>query len=269
MDEEDGLLSISRRQPCQNTQRLCYETSYSAVWTAQVARPVERDVFLDPASFEQLEVLERELIDDYALGRLSQKDADACERHLLSSARGREALAFSNALHARGQQSEATVSSDLASAQRAEGSRLASQIARIAAAVLVLVAGGYAVNLVLQTSNDTPSIVEAHLQPGVLRSEGAASGIELPGGASEIRFLLSVPRQVPQDSRVRLELHGPGTEIEVGDLVVGDGELVVTLASSELGGSGQYQAELFLENDNDRETSLPEAQYRFSLARRE
>jgi len=63
----------------------------------EIAR-VEEAVMMDDGCVERLRELELDLLDDYAMSRLSAAEADAVERHLLGSAENRRSVQIARAL---------------------------------------------------------------------------------------------------------------------------------------------------------------------------
>src|SRR5690349_10297548 len=60
---------------------------------------VEQGLLANPELFEELQVIEEELIDDYLNGSLSTGDRSQFERHFLSTKDRREQLSFGRTFH--------------------------------------------------------------------------------------------------------------------------------------------------------------------------
>jgi hypothetical protein len=152
----------------------------------EVRESVERRLFSDDRIFwEQLCLVEDELIDDYVGERLDRRDAEDFERCFLVTAERREKLDFARAINAYVD----THQSRRASLRDPLHRRIsAASWAAAMVATLVLVVSGLRWQLAPPTSEDE---VSAWLSPGLVRGVGErVERVSIPAGCKLVRLHL-------------------------------------------------------------------------------
>ncbi|MCC6540129.1 MAG: hypothetical protein IT162_21450 [Bryobacterales bacterium] len=145
---------------------------------AEPARAAMEDrLFAEPSLFELAEIVEADLMDEYAAETLAPADRVGWERYLASHPESQRRLAFSRAWRARRRRANVH-------AMPRRGWYAAAAL--LAAALLML--GFFTLRRPLDAPRPAPVVVAAVLSPGTLRSSEQAQTIRIPAAATVVRI---------------------------------------------------------------------------------
>jgi hypothetical protein len=183
---------------------------------------VENKIFSDDDFHEEVEIVEEELLDQYARGEITGEEKRFFEQHFLASPLRKQKLAFSQALQTKANSPERIIPRPVST----------FYLYALAACVLSLVALGlvsYRLSNNLRQQRDrTAQLIHeledlrktisqvpagdlasqplqvAKLSPGILRGGTALSRISVPDGIRAIQFALRVPVNIEGETSVEL-----------------------------------------------------------------
>lgn len=196
---------------------------------AELSRAEER-LMTDSASYEELLILEDELVDQYIHGQLSEPDRVSFESYFLRSPDRREKVRFARALN---KYVGLTANEQQARASETKGNRLPFVKAlrfsvrpfqnpilnyALAAGLVVMVVGvsWLVLRSLRATANDPGKIFAVMLTPGgATRGDGDIQVVSVPPGIGTVRLQLLLPTNQASDYSVRL-LAGDGNIVWQG-----------------------------------------------------
>ena len=226
---------------------------------------VEQRLLTEDDLYEELEVAEDELADEYVAGELSPAERERFEHYFLSVPERAQQLSFARALHQYA--SKKTDSADDPSAGPAgltwlEGIRLAwarqSQLFRIAAAAaaIVIIAGALWFVVPHRPGQQSYATVTLTISHDNRAASAGATKVKLPLGADALRLYLKLSEASDPATRFRVELireTGEKTNIE---RVARDGQsAVVELPAVQLA-RGQYAFNVYVVKSDGSEQRI-------------
>ena len=219
------------------------------------AARVEERLFSDDAVYEELLIVEDELIEQYLAENLSVAEREGFQSHFLKATDHQRKLSFARALHKYADFAEASktlapsaepISPDDSGANHRPAEKkwfsflpFSNPIVAysLAAAAVLLVAGISWVafnNLRQQTAPDSGNVYLATLTPGVTRDGGELTRIPLTAGTSKVQFTLLVASEESQSYRAEVLTSEGASVASVNDLTVKtqDSERVIIFSIS-------------------------------------
>lgn len=212
---------------------------------------LEQRLLAEDDLFQELEIAEDELVDEFLAGELSPTDRAAFENYFLSTPERKQSLSFASALHNHVSKKTALEAGRPQTFPPAgltwlEGLSLAwarqTQMLRIAtvAVALLVVAGAF----VLIRSNFYSSRSYATIALNLTANNRAAGGqttkVRQPLGADVLRLYLNLPESSSQATTYRVELLQENGETRNIEKVSQEGKsLVIEIPASQLA-AGQY-----------------------------
>jgi hypothetical protein len=222
---------------------------------------IEERLLIENSFFEELLLIEEELIDDYVGGELSGDDRSRFERHFLSTPERHQKLRFALALNrytaehagaeptkAQPQGSPATPS--LAERFRAFWNRRGMRLrAAGALATVVIVVGALWLFLPRTRSPRTFATLNLNITISNNRAEGAqAAKVNLPLNADALKISLRLPDEAPTVSRYDVELLAENGATAPLDVAEQDARSVTVVIPAARLARGQYALKLFTNN---------------------
>jgi hypothetical protein len=201
---------------------------------------LEQNILTNAELFEELLVVEDELIDDYLASKLDQDERANFEQYFLATPERHEQLRFARALNRHvtlaSQQKSATGNSWLA----------LPFLFRAAAAIVVvtLIAGMMWFFLNRRSAPETFATLNLTISQST-RGEGAQAPKISPPSQDALRIVLRLPDQSPTAGRYRVELESDNGQTKSLKTVAQDGQSVtVVIPASELN-RGPYSLKVF------------------------
>jgi hypothetical protein len=212
---------------------------------------IEQRLLAEDDLFQELEVAEDELVDEYVAGELTPPDRAAFEGYFLSIPERAQNLTFARALLTHVSKKTALEAARPQPVSPAglswfEGLSLAwtrqtlmLRIATIAVAILV-VAGSFVLIRSNLYSSRSYATVALSLSANNRASGGQATKVKLPLGADVLRLYLNLPEASSQANTYRVELLQENGETRNIEKVTQEGKsIVIEIPASQLA-AGQY-----------------------------
>jgi methionine-rich copper-binding protein CopC len=217
---------------------------------------IELRLMAEEELFEQLQIAEDEIIDEYIAARLTAAESDRFEQHFLATPERQKKLRFARSLN--------QYVTTMASQQRALGSssshlwdRKAWTLRLAAAAALAVLVGG-ALWLNRQRTAAPQTLVTLTLNiSGNTRGESApADRVKLPLQADALKISLKIPVQPIWAGRYRVELVNDNGETSPLEMASQDAQSVSVVIPAEQLERGQYALKLFAINTDGMEQRI-------------
>ena len=213
--------------------------------------------------YEELLLVEEELIDDYVGGQLSLDERQRFEQHFLSIPERHSQLRFAQALSHYVSNSSEKSETESAEAEDAQplaptpepsrsvwfrafwGSRAWALRAAVALAVVVVMAGALWLSRPRTSPHQTFATLTLTASVGN-RAEGPQAGkVKLPPDADALRIFLMLPEAMAPAARYRAELVSGSGETKSFEVAVQDSRSVSVVIPSAQLARGQYVLRLF------------------------
>jgi methionine-rich copper-binding protein CopC len=216
---------------------------------------LEQELLTNEQLFEELLVVEDEIIDEYLAGGLDHNQCVDIEQHFLSTPERQEKLRFARAL-----KRHVTVASRPEKPAKflpvSWGSRTTLYRAAAAFAVIAVIVATLWFVLNRRSSPPTFATLTLSISAG-RRDQGVkASTVRLPPNADALRIILTLPNSTPPAARYRVELENDGGARGSLQTAAQDQQSVtVVIPSAELK-PGQYSLKLFAVRADGREERI-------------
>ena len=232
----------------------------------EVREEIDRRLFSEDKMFwEQLCLIEDELVDDYITGELDQDERERFEQSFLISAERRERVEFARTLRARAQEEK----SRSRSWTWFSGSVLMPAWMPAAAALLLALGPLLTWQLTRSGPAPNPTDVSHWLSPGLVRTVGASlERVEIPPDAKLIYLRLDADDV--EYPAFRATLHGVGGEELLSQarlkpaLIDGREAVTVTVPAALLEAGDYY---IRLAGERPQQTDVPLDRYDFRVLR--
>jgi hypothetical protein len=217
---------------------------------------LEQNILTNAELFEELLVVEDELIDDFLASKLDQNERANFEQHFLATPERQEQLRFARALNRY-----VTVASRKESAPGNFWLAFKSSptfLFRAAAAIVLvtLIAGMLWFLLNRGSAPETFATLNLTISQST-RGEGAqAPGIKVPLSQDALKIVLRLPDQSPRGGRYHVEFESDNGQARSLNTVAQDGQSVtVVIPANELK-RGQYSLKVFVVGSDGVERRL-------------
>jgi hypothetical protein len=240
--------------------------------------PLEERLLSDNDFYQELSIVEEELIDDYLNGTFSESERESFEKHFLITAERQRKLRFARALKKYVNDENPGLvrpSGNTVQVVRQErkrflgfGNPLLSYALAAAAVVVVAVAVWLVLTNNRATSNSGDSLLTAVLTPGQVRESGQSNRITVSSGTKTVRLQLILAGK--DYERYRAALSGDdGSEIWKADelgITNDNGRLMV---QADVPGAVLHAGDYKIKVSGKRQDSGIEdvAEYRFRIIR--
>jgi hypothetical protein len=225
--------------------------------------PLEERLMSDKAFYEELLIVEDELIDQYLEGDLSASERESFENHFLLTPERQRKVRFGRALNRYIATADPLPDNDAAAEEVSEGTRdvpkpppkpwysvfLPSQNPilsySLATALVLIVAGVSWLALRSSTPREPGKVLAVTLTPGLTRGENSIKTISIPNEIGTLRLQLALTKNEYPKYRAIL-LSDEGSKLWIGEALRPelDGRLINVDVPAKLLKPGEYQLKL-------------------------